>query len=110
MKRSLVLALAVVSLGASSALADGDRGQRWFDRLDTNQDGVISQTEVNAQQAERFAKVDANGDGTISLEEFSARADAMFAKADADGNGSITKEEFAAAKDQWRKKHSEEAQ
>lgn len=107
MKRCLILALAVVSLGASSAVAGGERAQRWFDRLDTNQDGVISQAEVNARQAERFAKIDANGDGVISLEEYSARAQAMFAKADADGNGEITRDEFIAAKEQWRKKHED---
>ncbi|MDX1423687.1 MAG: EF-hand domain-containing protein [Kiloniellales bacterium] len=105
MKRSLVLGLAVVSLGAASAFAGSDRSHRWFDRLDTNQDGVISQAEVSERQAERFAKLDTDGDGAISLEEYSVRSEAMFAKADADGNGEITKDEFADAKAQWRKKH-----
>jgi Ca2+-binding EF-hand superfamily protein len=107
MKRYLVLALAVLSLGATSALANGDRAQRWFGYLDTNKDGVISQAEVTQRQADRFAKMDADGDGTITLEEFSARSTEMFAKADTDGNGEITQEEFAAAKDQWRKKHQD---
>lgn len=107
MKRYLVLALAVLSLGATSALAGGDRAQRWFGHLDTNNDGVISQAEVNQRQADRFAKIDTDGDGTITLEEFSARSVAMFDTADADGNGEITQEEFTAAKDQWRKKHED---
>jgi Ca2+-binding EF-hand superfamily protein len=97
----------MLTLGASPALADGDRAQRWFGHLDTNQDGVISQAEVTERQADRFAKVDADGDGAISLDEYSARSVAMFSKADADGNGEITMEEFTAAKEQWRKKHDE---
>lgn len=109
MKRCLILALAVVSLGASSAFAEGERAQRWFDRLDTNQDGVISQAEASARQADRFAKIDADDDGMISLEEFSARAQAMFAKADADDNGEISKDEFTAAKEQWRVKKRQQA-
>ncbi len=107
MKRYLVLAVAVLCLGATLAFANGDRAQRWFGHLDTNKDGVISQAEVNQRQAERFAKMDADGDGTITLEEFSARSSEMFTKADTDGNGEITQEEFAAAKDQWRKKHKD---
>ncbi len=107
MQRYLVLALTVVSLGATPALANGDRAQRFFGHLDTNKDGVISQAEVKQRQAERFAKIDADGDGTITLEEFSARSSEMFTKADADGNGEITQEEFAAAKDQWRQKHED---
>jgi len=107
MKRYFVLALTVASLGATPALAGGDRAQRWFGHLDTNNDGVISQAEVSQRQADRFARIDADGDGTVTLEEYSARSVAMFAKADADGNGEVTQEEFAAAKDQWRKKHED---
>jgi len=107
MNRCVVVTLAMLTLGASSALADGDRADRWFNRLDTNKDGVISQAEVNARQADRFAKIDANGDGMISLEEYGARGKAHFAKADTDGNGEVTKEEFIAALDQWRDKHKD---
>lgn len=107
MNRCVVVTLAMLTLGASSALADGDRADRWFNRLDTNKDGVISQAEVNARQTDRFAKIDANGDGMISLEEYGARGKAHFAKADTDGNGEVTKEEFTAALDQWRDKHKD---
>ncbi len=107
MKRCFILAMTLLSIGASSAFADGNHAQRWFDRLDTNKDGVISHDEVNARQAERFAKIDADGDGMISPAEYNARAEAHFTRADTDGNGEITKDEFAAATEQWRKKHDQ---
>ncbi len=107
MKRCLILAMTLLSIGASSARADGNHAQRWFDRLDTNKDGVISRDEVNAHRAERFAKIDADGDGMISPAEYNARAEAHFTRADTDGNGEITKDEFAAAAEQWRKKHDQ---
>jgi Ca2+-binding EF-hand superfamily protein len=107
MNRCVIATLAMLTLGTSSALADGDRADRWFDRLDTNKDGVISQAEVNARQADRFAKIDANGDGMISPEEYNARTEAHFIQADADGNGEVTKDEFTAALSQWRDKHKD---
>ncbi len=105
MKRCLILTTALLLISASSAFARGDKAERWFDRLDTNKDGIITQAEMEARGAERFAKIDANGDGMISVEEFSARAKTHFTRADKDGNGEITKQEFIAAKEQWRKKH-----
>ena len=105
MKRCLILTTALLLISASSAFAHGDKAGRWFDRLDTNKDGIITQAEMEARGAERFAKIDANGDGMISAEEFSARAKTHFTRADKDGNGEITKQEFIAAKEQWRKKH-----
>ncbi len=106
-KRCLILTTALLLMGASSAFAHEAKAERWFDRLDTNKDGVITQAEMEARRAERFAKIDANGDGMISAEEFSARAKAHFTRADEDGNGEITKQEFIAAKEQWRKKHEQ---
>ncbi len=74
MKRCLILTTALLLLSASSTFARGDKAERWFDRLDTNKDGIITQVEMEARGAERFARIDANGDGMISAEEFSARA------------------------------------
>ncbi len=107
MKRCLILTTALLLLSASSTFARGDKAERWFDRLDTNKDGIITQVEMEARGAERFARIDANGDGMISPEEFSVRAKAHFTRADKDGNGEITKQEFIAAKEQWRKKHEQ---
>ncbi len=107
MKRCLILTTALLLMSASSAFAHEDKAERWFGRLDTNKDGVITQAEMEARGAERFARIDTNGDGMISLEEFSARAKAHFTRADKDGNGEITKQEFIVAKEQWRKKHEQ---
>ncbi len=107
MKRCLILTTALLLMGATSAFAHEVKAERWFDRLDTNKDGVITRAEMEARRAERFAKIDTNGDGIISLEEFNARAEARFTRADKDGNGEITKQEFITAKEQWRKKHKQ---
>ena len=47
----------------------GDRGARMFDRLDTNQDGVLDAGEINAMLARRFARMDANHDGVLTPDE-----------------------------------------
>ena len=107
MKRCLILTTALLLMSASSTFAREDKAERWFDRLDTNKDGVITRAEREARRAERFAKIDTNSDGIISLEEFNARAEARFTRADKDGNGEITKQEFITAKEQWRKKHKQ---
>lgn len=70
---------------ASSALAETIKSpqeirrsaQEYFERLDTNDDGVVtraeydssSETDRNTFAAEKFSAADANGDGTLSLQE-----------------------------------------
>lgn len=49
--------------------APGDR----FDRLDADNDGVISAAEMDRAAAERFAQMDADKDGAISADERPAR-------------------------------------
>jgi len=52
----------------------GDRkGPRSVDevfQMDTNNDGLLSMTEVKGRMKERFTKIDTNGDGFISKTEF----------------------------------------
>ena len=52
----------------------GDRkGPRSIDevfKMDTNNDGKLSKSEVKGKMLERFPKIDTNGDGFISREEF----------------------------------------
>ena len=107
----LVLALA----GGSLALAQGwnyhqERG--WgggpgaglIERFDRSGDGRVSQEDVDAVRAERFAAFDADGDGELSLEEYEALwLDAMrrqmvrdFQRLDVDGDARVTEEEFRA--------------
>ena len=57
----------------ASAQAGGDAakhdGSRMFDRFDTNRDGVLDATEINAVLAQRFARMDANHDGVLTEDE-----------------------------------------
>lgn len=94
-----------------------DRAQQMLKRFDTNRDGVIDESELEAagkeratKRAERILKrVDANGDGKISLEEAESRRDParMFERLDADGDGSVTEQEFADARGKRRAKKAD---
>ena len=57
--------------GSDAARPDGPKhgGARMFDRADTNQDGVLDATEINAMLAHRFARMDANHDGVLTPDE-----------------------------------------
>ena len=113
-KTSLIIAAAVVAALGSTALiaqAKGRHGGPGFDltEMDTNNDGQITQAEVTAFHAARFADADANNDGAISKDEFMSviearfdgniperaakRIDRMFDRMDADNSGGITMDE-----------------
>ena len=69
---------------------------------DQNQDGALTQEEIDTVRAEQLAKFDANGDGSLNLAEYQALwLDAMheqmvdrFQSHDDDGDGQVTAEEF----------------
>ncbi|MEN3332382.1 MAG: hypothetical protein V7641_1747 [Blastocatellia bacterium] len=80
--------------------------QQFFDRLDTNHDGFIDETEWNAMRqrfggggggprfGESMAKfLDLNKDGKVSRDEF-AKLLTLFDLLDADHNGELTQEEM----------------
>lgn len=78
-----------------------------FDRLDRNNDGVISADErpqrpQRAEGAERRQRpnIDTDGDGRISRAEFDAAGAAMFQRLDANNDGRVTREEAQAARPQ----------
>lgn len=85
-----------------------DRGPgRIAERLaqfDTNEDGMVTQDEIDAARAAELAEYDADGDGTLSLEEYQelwlARVYEQvvdsFQNLDANGDGTVTEEEFNA--------------
>jgi|GEM_PF-2313495 len=81
-------------LAAGAAFAEQvDAKAGLFDRLDSNQDGVISQQEMNgvkqALAQNGFDRVDTNRDGRISRQEYlnKARRDAAAAFKRMDGDG-----------------------
>jgi Ca2+-binding EF-hand superfamily protein len=108
----LLLTGGALALGAAvfagASLADGwgrhhgGGGARFFEQFDANQDGRLTQAEIDQVRQSRLAEFDQNGDGSLSLEEYQALwMDAMrermvdrFQAHDDDGDGIVTAEEF----------------
>lgn len=96
-------------------------GKDRFGDMDTNQDGKISQAEMEAHAqkrttdriAEMFERHDKDGDGMLSMDEMpgSDRGGRMFEHIDQDGSGSISEEEFDEVRNgmmQHGKRHMDE--
>jgi len=99
-------ALALTSMVAIGGSGEGHKGHgNWFQKLDTDSNGTISQAEINAAGNKHFDKLDADGDGQLSKQEFNARKVKMLNRADADENGEISKDEWDAAKQKMRERH-----
>jgi len=73
MKKLLVLTAAALIFQATPVLAEHHEGSgkkgKMFAKYDTNNDGVISESEFMAKAKEKFSKMDANGDGNVTKEE-----------------------------------------
>jgi Ca2+-binding EF-hand superfamily protein len=111
---TLAIGLAAVPVVAN-AKGGHDRGQGQrasFEQLDLNSDGQITQAELQAQRAARFAAIDTDGDGFVSSEEIAAHADArrakraerMISRMDANGDGKLSAEEMAPPEDRMAKR------
>ena len=82
----------------------GMRGERWLEGFDANNDGKLTQAEVDQTRRDRFVQFDTDQDGKLSLQEYQALwLDAMrrhmvdrFQALDNDGDAAVTTEEFAA--------------
>lgn len=83
------------------------RPTQMFDRLDANDDGVISTAErpqrrerAEGERRERPERVnpDANGDNQISRSEYAAMGSGMFERLDANSDGRVTREEADATR------------
>lgn len=118
MRRAALLA-AVIGLAvlAEAPQAGAQRGQRFFERLDRNRDGVVTLGEMRAMRARRIAAIDTNRDGRISRREFmearppwargrphrqmARRRARIFARIDIDGDGTISPAEGEASLMRW---------
>ena len=96
----LVSAGAAVALAESHGDRDchGGRGEhraRMIDGLDTDNDGKISRTEARVGSDAHFDRIDANNDGVITPDE----AERLFRpQPDANGDGKISAEDSRFAK------------
>lgn len=110
---TLLLTVGAVALGVTSmagvSLADGrgggpHRGASWFELFDVDENGRLTQAEIDGVRSERLAEFDANGDGVLDLEEYQAlwmaamrsRMVDRFQDLDEDGDARVTVEEFVA--------------
>src|SRR5690349_10919114 len=89
--------------------AAAQRRSDWFDKLDLDKDGYITQEEMNkaretrranlrGRMDERFKEADTNSDGQLSLDEVQAKLPRLaprFGDLDKDKNGLLSKEELA---------------
>lgn len=95
--------------------------ERRFGKLDTNNDGFVTQPELDAKREEHRARFEAkhgeklkgklwkhadeNSDGVVDQTEALKVADARFSKLDANGDGAVERSEFKAGHHGRGKKH-----
>lgn len=92
---------AVVLAGAAFANPNHDRRSA---KMDTDGDGQVEVTEIEAQAAKRAAEIDANADGRIVVAEIRAhrekmraeREEARLLRLDTNGDGTVSTVEFAS--------------
>lgn len=114
--KTLVKKAALVLLAGGAMTAFGKPIDRMIDKLDSNDDGMISAEEFQPPRRRGMMEhMDANNDGAVTMEdineqfagdqaeiavrqaEMMARAQAFFSDADIDGDGSVTQEEAQSA-------------
>jgi len=95
---------------AEAEAASSKKSSEWFEKLDTNKDGYVTQDEISQAKAtrradmkarfdDRFQEADANKDGQLSLDEVQAKMPRLadrFTTLDQDKNGMLTKDELAS--------------
>jgi hypothetical protein len=94
MRRSIFFG-GVLSLVLVPAFAGGSYGG-------SQEKGTTGKKEMHGHW---FQKMDKDGDGKISQEEFQEATKKKFKRMDSDNDGSITKEEWQAAAKKWKEKH-----
>ena len=79
-------------------------GQWFMKRYDANDDGKVTQEEIDKNRTDRHGKYDSNGDGKLSLEEFQGlwleafrrRMVRAFQRFDVDGDANVTLDEYTS--------------
>jgi Ca2+-binding EF-hand superfamily protein len=99
---------------AEATAVGTQRSANWFDRMDRDKDGYVTQDELKQARetrkqrhgemkehmSERFKEADANGDGQLSLDEAQAKMPKLaerFTEIDADKDGMLSREELKRA-------------
>ena len=103
----------VCTLLLATTMAEADGRGRLFEKLDLDDDGLVTHSEAVEARGQWFERIDADGDGTLTLEEMTAqrrhggaegkagRIERRFAKMDQDGDGRIGRAEFTARTGHW---------
>ena len=88
--------------------------ERFMTIADTNDNGVVSEAEIAAEQTRLFGAVDVDGDGKLSVAEFRRRGRlimraggaTLFDMLDVDGDQQVTVEELHGPKTRWLKRYN----
>ncbi len=98
------IVLSAVAVTGTSALAKGgkDRKMPTFQELDADNDGQVTQAEIQAHRNARYSAADTDGDGQLSVEEMQAAAQVkanervtkMFTEYDANQDGFLSQDEL----------------
>jgi Ca2+-binding EF-hand superfamily protein len=105
MRNALMMAAAtIITAGCASMSLHNPLGTGTFGKIDSNSDGVISQTEAKPYTCitKNFKVMDSNGDGVINPKEYKAATTFLlplssFKSYDLSRNGAITHREADAA-------------
>lgn len=109
LRRIVLVLTGALFIGATAIAEPGPGGKRdraagWLEEFDANDDGKLTQVEVDQVQGQRYKKYDKDANGKLSLSEFQALWLEMsrrqmvrrFQRLDQDGDAIITMDEFTA--------------